>query len=73
MSRSLRIQYEGACYHVISRGNHREVVFSENSDCELFLEKFVEFFDIDSREQPLLPKINAVSPRGDIESCNILL
>ena len=43
MSRALRIQYEGACYHVISRGNRREVVFSENSDCELFLEKLVEF------------------------------
>ena len=43
MSRPLRIQYEGACYHVISRGNRREVVFLENSDCELFLEKLVEF------------------------------
>ncbi len=46
MARPLRVEYEGACYHVVSRGNHREVVFEDTSDCELFLDKLVEFADI---------------------------
>lgn len=46
MARPLRVEYERACYHVISRGNHSEVVFKDGSDCELFLEKLVEFSEL---------------------------
>ncbi len=38
MSRQLRIHYEGALYHVTSRGNAREKVFYGNKDREKFLE-----------------------------------
>ena len=38
MARKLRLQYEGAIYHVMSRGDHREPVFRSRNDRELFLE-----------------------------------
>ena len=43
MSRPLRIEYAGACYHVINRGNRRQTIFGTESDGELFLEKLQEF------------------------------
>lgn len=38
MPRKLRIEYEGAVYHVMNRGDRREAIFLEDSDRELFLE-----------------------------------
>lgn len=38
MARQLRIEFEGAFYHVTSRGNLREAIFFENKDREKFLE-----------------------------------
>jgi len=37
MARPLRIEYEGAVYHVTSRGNERNRIFRDDSDQELFL------------------------------------
>jgi putative transposase len=37
MARKLRVQYGGAIYHVMSRGDHREAIFRSNQDRELFL------------------------------------
>ena len=37
MARPLRIQYEGAFYHVISRGNERRPIFCDDSDRRAFL------------------------------------
>jgi len=37
MARPLRIQYDGALYHVTSRGNERKAVFRDDTDRELFL------------------------------------
>ena len=37
MSRPLRIEYPGACYHVYSRGNERKDIFRSPIDYELFL------------------------------------
>ena len=37
MARPLRIQYEGAFYHVISRGNERRPIFRDDNDREAFL------------------------------------
>jgi len=34
----LRIEFEGALYHVLSRGNERRPIFQDNKDCFLFLE-----------------------------------
>ncbi|MHB8881307.1 MAG: REP-associated tyrosine transposase [Thermodesulfovibrionales bacterium] len=38
MARQLRIEFEGAFYHVTSRGNMRERIFFEDRDRERFLE-----------------------------------
>jgi putative transposase len=37
MARKLRIQYPGAIYHVINRGDRREPIFRQDRDRELFL------------------------------------
>jgi REP element-mobilizing transposase RayT len=38
MARPLRIEYEGAVYHVTSRGNARQNIFNDDKDKEVFLE-----------------------------------
>mgnify|MGYP000897919293 CR=1 FL=1 len=38
MARKLRVQYPGAIYHVMNRGDHREPIFRSTRDRELFLE-----------------------------------
>ena len=38
MARPLRIEYEGALYHITSRGNDRERIFFTDADREAFLE-----------------------------------
>jgi REP element-mobilizing transposase RayT len=35
--RALRIEYPGAIYHVMNRGDHREDIFADNEDRERFL------------------------------------
>ena len=37
MARQLRIEYEGAIYHVMSRGDRREAIFLNDEDRQLFL------------------------------------
>lgn len=37
MARPLRIEYDGAVYHVTSRGNERKPIFKDDGDRELFL------------------------------------
>jgi putative transposase len=37
MARPLRIEYEGAVYHVTSRGNARNKIFNDDQDREVFL------------------------------------
>lgn len=49
MARPLRVEYPGAVYHVINRGNAGEKLFRSNRDREkflIYLEKAVERFDI---------------------------
>lgn len=43
MARPLRIEYAGAYYHVMNRGNRRETVFAAAKDYELFLERLGQF------------------------------
>jgi putative transposase len=50
MARPLRIEYEGALYHIISRGNRGEHIFAGDQDKEYFIEtiqKAVEKYKID--------------------------
>jgi putative transposase len=37
MARSLRIEYPGAYYHVMARGNRREDIFLDDNDRGYFL------------------------------------
>ena len=38
MARKLRIQYPGAIYRVMNRGDRREPIFQDDFDREMFLE-----------------------------------
>src|SRR2546425_1429650 len=42
MPRKLRVEYEGAIYHVINRGDRREPIFLDDADRLLFLETLGE-------------------------------
>ena len=37
MARKLRIEYPGAIYHVMNRGDRREAIFRDDVDHQLFL------------------------------------
>ena len=37
MARKLRVEYEGAIYHVMNRGDRREPIFRDDADREMFL------------------------------------
>ena len=58
MSRPLRIEYPGACYHVVNRGNQRNRIFFSPSHYELFLDKLAvisEQFGVRTRCYCLMP------------------
>jgi hypothetical protein len=42
MARKLRVEYPGAIYHVMSRGDHREPIFKDDLDRCHFLETLGE-------------------------------
>lgn len=42
MGRNPRIEFEGAVYHVMSRGNRQEAVFLDDTDCEVFIDALDE-------------------------------
>jgi len=38
MARTLRVQYPGAIYHVMNRGDRREPIFKDDADRHRFVE-----------------------------------
>src|SRR5947207_3318227 len=42
MARKLRLQYTGAIYHIMNRGDRREPIFRDDKDRELFLQTAAE-------------------------------
>jgi REP element-mobilizing transposase RayT len=42
MARAWRIEYEGALYHVLSRGNQRQAIFLDEEERGRFLETLGE-------------------------------
>jgi REP element-mobilizing transposase RayT len=38
MPRKPRVEYPGAVYHIMSRGNRQETIFTDDKDCELWLD-----------------------------------
>ena len=58
MARPLRIEYPGASYHILNRGNHQETVFKSPEDYKLFLWKlayFAELFEVRIYSYCLMP------------------
>lgn len=51
MPRKPRIEYEGAFYHVISRGNRGESVFLDDKDKVRFLNKLQDYKGILSKRE----------------------
>jgi putative transposase len=45
MARPLRIEYDGALYHVTSRGNERKPIFKDDTDRKLFLDTLSQVTD----------------------------
>ncbi|MGE5278721.1 MAG: REP-associated tyrosine transposase [Acidobacteriota bacterium] len=45
MSRPLRLEYPGAVYHVVARGNERRAVFRDDRDRELYLARLQHYRD----------------------------
>ena len=45
MARPWRIEYEGALYHVFSRGNNQQDIFVTDDDCYLFLDTIGQMSD----------------------------
>src|SRR5512145_3448235 len=43
MVRPLRIEYPGAVYHVMTRGNNRQVIFHDDEDRTAYLEKLLRY------------------------------
>ena len=46
MARPLRIEYPGAVYHVVCRGNNRQNVFKDDRDRNRYLEKLVHYCEV---------------------------
>jgi len=42
MARKLRVEYEGAIYHVMNRGDRQEPIFLDTEDAEMFMETLDE-------------------------------
>ncbi|MCP5516555.1 MAG: transposase [Verrucomicrobiales bacterium] len=42
MARKLRVEYPGAVYHVLNRGNRREAIFRNDTDRQRFLDTLAE-------------------------------
>jgi putative transposase len=43
MARKPRVEFEGALYHVIVRGNHRRDIFRDRSDRVAYLERIEHY------------------------------
>ena len=43
MARKPRVEYTGAFYHVICRGNQRQVIFRNDADRKYYLERMEEY------------------------------
>ena len=46
MGRKPRIEFNGALYHVIQRGNNKEYIFNNNSYKQYFISKLKEFKEV---------------------------
>ena len=61
MPRPLRIEFPGACYHVMFRGNARRPVFREDADKELLVERMAHFAALFRARTLLRQRIDAIA------------
>jgi len=72
MARPIRVEYEGAVYHVTARGNDRRAIYRDDGDRERFLEtvgQCVEQFGVVVHAYCLMPKhyhLLIETPRGNL-------
>jgi len=71
MAKPIRIEYEGAVYHVTLRGNDRKAIFKTDEDREQFIAKLaenVERYDIRLYMYTLMTNTHFVleTPRGNL-------
>ncbi len=52
MARALRIEYEGAVHHIISRGNARHAIFVDDADRAQFLQALAYTIEWSSCTRP---------------------
>jgi putative transposase len=45
MARPLRVEFEGALYHLTGRGNARQRIYADEADCAKFVQLLVESLD----------------------------
>jgi len=75
MSRPLRIEYEGAWYHVMNRGRGRQVVFPRDNAYEAFLQTVAEAwqrFNLQVHAYCLMPNhyhLLVCTPDGNLSRC----
>ena len=50
MARPLRIEYPGAVYHVITRGNNRQKIFRDDDDRKGYLKKLIHYCQVKAAE-----------------------
>ena len=43
MARPLRVEYPGAIYHIVTRGNNRQKVFKNDQDRKIYLQKLADY------------------------------
>ena len=55
MGRKLRLEYRGAVYHVMNRGDRREAIFRDGQDGQRFLSTLGEAGDKGQDEEQRLP------------------
>ena len=60
MARQIRIEYAGATYHVMARGNHGQAIYADDKDRKLWLETLGEAAVGLRQPGPRVPK--GVSP-----------
>jgi REP element-mobilizing transposase RayT len=72
MARALRLEFEGALYHLCARGNRRERIFVDEKDCLRFLallKESVVRYEVEIHAYVLLPNhfhLLACIPRANL-------
>ncbi len=72
MARPLRIEFPGACYHVMNQGKNYNKIYQDDSDYKLFIEKLGELsqsYNVEMRSYCLMPShfhLYLSTPNGNL-------